>query len=73
MVIMGCDSLGASVAISLTEQGHTVYILDSRPEAFDRLPAGEMEDGRIVPIIGNGTLRQDLMSASVQEADVFMA
>ena len=70
---MGCSRLGASVATSLSNRGQTVHILDSRPEVFDRLPPGEINDGRIVPIIGDGTLHQDLMRASIQDADVFMA
>jgi trk system potassium uptake protein TrkA len=70
---MGCEGLGASVATSLSEQGHTVYMIDPRPEAFDRLPSSKIDDGHIVPVLGDGTSRQDLLSASIQEADVFMA
>ena len=72
-VIMGCDSLGAAVATSLVERGHTVHIVDTRPDAFDRLPVGVIQDGRIVPIIGDGALASDLAKASIQDADVFMA
>ena len=57
----------------MTNRGDTVHILDSRAAAFGRLPPGEINDGHIVPIIGDGTLHQDLMRASIQEADVFMA
>ena len=59
MVIMGCDDLGASVATALSEQGHVVHVLDSRSEAFERLPPGKVEDGRIVPFLGTGTLQGD--------------
>ena len=72
-VIMGCDGVGVLVATSLSGQGHTVHVLDSRSEAFEGLPPGEIEAGRIVPIVGDGTLQQDLVRASIQEADVFMA
>ena len=70
---MGCDGLGISVAAALTEQGHTVHILDPRAEAFGRLPPGEVEQGRIVPIVGDGTLQQDLERAYIKDAHVFMA
>ena len=73
MVIMGCGELGASIATSLSEQGHTVHVVDLRSEYFDQLPPGQIENGHIVPIIGDGTLRQDQMRASVPDADVFMA
>ena len=73
MVIMGCDSLGASVALSLAEKGHRVHLLDSRPEAFDRLPPDAVGDGQITPIVGEGSLQKDLIKASIRDADVFMA
>ena len=73
MVLMGCGELGASIATSLSEQGHTVHVLDLHAEHFDRLPPGQIENGHIVPIIGDGTLQQDQMRASVPDADVFMA
>jgi trk system potassium uptake protein TrkA len=73
MVIMGCGELGASIAHSLAEQGHTLHLLDLHAEHFDRLSPGQVESGHIVPIIGDGTLQQDQMRASVPNADVFMA
>ena len=73
IVIMGCGGLGASVATTLSNQGHTVHMLDSHPESFSRLPPDDVEAGHIVPIIGEGTLQNDLAKASIQEADAFMA
>ncbi len=73
IVILGCDVVGASVANSLAEQGHVVHVLDSRHEAFDRLPPGRIEDGNIIPILGNGTLQQNLLKTSIQDAEVFIA
>ena len=70
---MGCDGLGASVTASLAEQGHSIHILDLDADAFDRLPMERVEDGRIVPIVGDGTLHQDLVSASINDAEIFMA
>mgnify|MGYP002174304798 CR=1 FL=1 len=73
MVIVGCGGLGASVATTLSEAGHTLHILNPEREAFDRLPAGPIADGHIVPLIGGGRLQRDLLNAAVQDADVFMA
>ena len=70
---MGCNGIGAAVATTLVNQGHTVHVLDSHEGAFGRLPPGGIEEGHIVPIIGDGTLQQGLVKASVQDADVFMA
>ena len=73
MVLMGCDRLGGAVATMLAEQGHSLHILDPNVAAFERLPQGMIEDGHIVPLVGDGTDETDLRRASIQEADVFMA
>ena len=73
IVIVGCGGLGAGVATSLSEQGHSIHILDTNDAAFGRLPQAERDSGQIVPYIGDGTVYQDLLRASAQDADVFMA
>ena len=73
MVIMGCGALGATVASVLTDGGVSLQVLDTRADAFDRLPAGLIEDRRVVPLVGDGTNERDLAKAAVQEATVFMA
>ena len=70
---MGCDALASSVAITLSDQGHAVYVLDTDPESFGRLPAGKVDAEEIVPITGDGTLQQVQLRAAVPDADVFMA
>ena len=72
-VIMGCGQLGVSITLALLEEGYAVHILDLIPDAFERLPSGPIEDGDIIPIIGDGTLERDLRRASIQDADVFIA
>ena len=71
--IVGCGGLGSLVAASLAEQGHVVHVLDVDSKAFELLPAGPVESGSIIPLLGDGTRRRDLMKARVQEANVFMA
>ena len=70
---MGCGALGATVASVLTDGGVSFQVLDTRADAFDRLPTGLIEDGRVVPLVGDGTNERDLAKAAVQEATVFMA
>ena len=74
ILIVGCSELGAAVAATLADQGHTVQILDVEPTAFDRLPqAARVQEQVIVPLVGDGTTQEDLMRASVSGVDVLMA
>lgn len=73
VVIVGCGGLGASIATTLAERGHIVHILDSHAESFDRLPPGMVEEGHIVPVLGDGVREDDLIRASVIDADVLIA
>ena len=73
VTIMGCGGMAASVAITLSDQGYGIHILDLRIDSFNRLPPGKTQSGEIIPIVGDGTLQQDLLKAAIEEADVFMA
>ncbi len=73
VTIMGCGGLAASVAVTLSDQGYSVHILDRRIDSFNRLPPGKTQSGEIVPIVGDGTFQHDLLKAVVEDADVFMA
>ena len=69
----GCAGLAASVAVTLSDQGYRVHILDLQINSFNRLPPGKTQSGQIVPIVGDGTLQQDLLKAAIEDANVFMA
>ena len=43
------------------------------PAAFDRLPRGAVEEGRIIPVVGDGASHHDLDRAGIREVDVFMS
>ncbi len=73
VVIMGCGRLGASVATELAQVGNTLHILDLNPANFDRLPAELINDGTVTPIVGDGTLEEDLRRAAIEDAEVFIA
>jgi trk system potassium uptake protein TrkA len=70
---VGCGRTGAAIATAMSETGSIVQILDMSITAFDLLPTGLIEDGQIVPIVGDGTLESDLRKASAQDADVLIA
>ncbi len=64
VVIVGCGRVGSALARSLTEGGHTVAIIDKRPEAFARLPAEF--SGQIIN--GIGFDRDRLKEAGIEQA-----
>ena len=73
VVIAGCTKTGASVAISLSNRGHSVHIIDEALESFESIPGSKRESGAIVPVIGDWTSQRDMLKVSIRDADVFMA
>lgn len=69
VVIMGCGRVGAAVTVQLAKGGHSVAIIDKRPEAFEKLPPG-FEARKIV---GFGFDRRMLEEAGIKEAGAFVA
>jgi trk system potassium uptake protein TrkA len=69
IVIMGCGRVGAALTVELAKAGHSVAIIDKRPEAFDRLPPGF----EAKTIIGQGFDREVLQEAGIKEAGAFVA
>jgi trk system potassium uptake protein len=67
-VIMGCGRVGARVAGALSAD-HEVTVIDWNPASFERLGAEFMGE----TIVGNGIDIDVLRSASVTEADIFLA
>jgi trk system potassium uptake protein len=69
VVIVGCGRVGSSLALNLTGAGHTVAIIDKRPEAFTRL--GPSFAGQAIS--GIGFDRDRLMEAGIERADAVAA
>lgn len=66
---MGCGRVGAALASSLDEDGHTVTILDLNATQFNRLPS----TFRGTSIVGNGIDQDTLRRAGIEQADAFAA
>jgi trk system potassium uptake protein TrkA len=69
IVILGCGRVGATLATQLDEAGHTVSVIDSRSDAFQRLSSKFRGD----KIIGNGVDEDILRRAGIENADAFAA
>jgi trk system potassium uptake protein TrkA len=66
---MGCGRVGATLAQSLEERGHSVAVIDQNPEAFRRLdPAFSGKK-----VTGLGFDRQTLVQAGIEDAYGFAA
>ena len=66
---MGCGRVGAALTVELAKAGHSVSIIDKRPEAFDKLPPGF----EAKTIVGLGFDREVLEEAGIKEAGAFVA
>lgn len=69
IVILGCGRVGARLAGILDKEGHTVSVIDSSSDAFQRLDS----DFGGTTYIGNGVDEDVLDRAGTRRADVFVA
>lgn len=69
VVIMGCGRVGSTLAMELTERGHSVAIIDIEPSAFRRLSPHFAGDR----VTGMGFDRTVLANAGIERADAFAA
>lgn len=65
VVVVGCGRVGSSLALQLTEAGHTVAVIDRKPESFERLGTGFTG----ITIAGIGFDRDRLTEAGIERAD----
>ncbi|WP_307492249.1 potassium channel family protein [Cellulomonas humilata] len=66
---MGCGRVGATLAKSLEDNGHSVSVIDQNPEAFRRLDS-EFGGNKVT---GLGFDRDTLKQAGIEEAFAFAA
>src|SRR5262245_56124847 len=70
VVILGCGRVGATLALMLETEGHSVAIIDKDPEAFPRW-LGRPFRGQAV--LGNGSDEDVLRKAGIERAGGFAA
>jgi trk system potassium uptake protein TrkA len=68
VIVVGCGRVGSGLAISLTEEGHTVAVMDKTARAFRRL-----KDWQGQRVVGSGFDRDDLEKAGALHADALAA
>lgn len=69
IVIAGCGRVGSDLALTFSEEGHDVSVIDSRPEVFDRL--GSTFNGTTHEGLGYDV--RVLREAGIELADAFVA
>jgi len=69
VVIVGCGRVGSTLALELVAGGHTVAVIDRKPDAFKRL--GENFSG--LTIAGIGFDRDLLQEAGIEKAQAVAA
>lgn len=69
VVVVGCGRVGSGLAVTLESQGHSVAIIDRKPEAFRRLP----DDFGGQKIEGVGFDRDRLLEAGIERAQALAA
>jgi trk system potassium uptake protein TrkA len=69
VVILGCGRVGATLATNLDREGHSVSVIDTSSDAFQRLSP----DFRGETYVGNGVDQDVLVRAGIREADAFAA
>jgi len=69
VVVVGCGRVGSALALSLTGNGHSVAVVDRRPDAFGRLGASFAG----TTVTGIGFDRDRLVEAGIERADALAA
>ena len=69
VIIVGCGRVGSGLAAELSAKGHSVAVVDRKPEAFRRLPP----DFSGITVPGVGFDRERLKAAGIEHADALAA
>ena len=69
IVIVGCGKIGKSILKNLTEEGHSVCVIDSDPKVVRSIS----DDYDVMAICASGTDIEALRRVDVQSAELFIA
>ena len=65
IIIIGCGRMGAGLALTMSQRGHAVAVVDKDPTSFERL--GPSFKGEVIE--GIGFDREVLLAANIEKAD----
>jgi len=68
VIVVGCGRMGTGLSLNLVKKGHKVTVLDSNPEAFERL--GKNFTG--LKVVGVGFDRDVLNKAKIDKVDAIV-
>ena len=69
IIIIGCGKVGDTLAFHLTQEGCNVTVIDTNRKLIEKFT----QTHDIIGIHGNGTSRDILLQANVQDADMLIA
>src|SRR2546421_675698 len=69
VVIGGCGRVGSQLTVNLARHGHTISIIDKKPNAFEKLPPG-FEGQTLVGMVFD---RETLEQAGIRDAGAYIA
>lgn len=69
IILVGCGKVGFALASKLSEEGHSITMIDTNAEKIARIT----EDLDVMGITGNGSSISILNEAGIEDADVFIA
>ena len=69
IILVGCGKVGAALARQLSEEGHSVTLVDTNADKLNKL----VEAYDVMGIVGNGSSISVLTEAGLETADVLIA
>ena len=69
IILVGCGKVGMALARQLSEEGHSVTVVDTKRERIERVT----EEFDVMGIVGNGSSINVLTEAGMQDADLLIA
>lgn len=69
IIIVGCGRVGRSIAEQLNTEGHSVTVIDERPEALEKIT----DTQNVMAIQGNGATYSVLREAEIESCDLLIA
>ena len=69
IILVGCGKVGAALARQLSEEGHSVTLVDTNADKLNKL----VETYDVMGIVGNGSSISVLTEAGLETADVLIA